>query len=184
MHNYEQEIVAMSAINETITELQSQIQKLEEDARQVKQTVNVLCTRTGRPPIYPDAEASDAGISQIVGDTFFGKKLNTAIKHYMGMRKAASQGSASVREIFEALKKGGFEFVKNEGSALRGLRATLSKSTHTFRRVPTGEYGLAEWYPHAKNEKEKSSNDSQGAGDSEPVEATDAEINEAEEEQS
>lgn len=69
--------------------------------------------------------------------------------------RAAGDGPASPREIFDVLKAGGFQFeTKNDDVALVSLRATLRKNNRVFHRLPTGTYGLLTWYPNAKPPKE------------------------------
>jgi hypothetical protein len=56
-----------------------------------------------------------------------------------------------VNEIFEALVAGGYKAeTEEEANAKRGLRIALTKNSQTFYRVPSGAYGLLEWYPNAK----------------------------------
>ena len=70
---------------------------------------------------------------------------------YLDMRRAQGLGPATPREIFEALKAGGYQFeTKNEITALIGMRALLRKNTVTFHKLPNASYGLLAWYPDAK----------------------------------
>ena len=70
------------------------------------------------------------------------------------MRKAMNMGPASVAEIYEALKSGGYQFdATNEDYAKRGVRHSLSKNTQTFHKLPNGDFGLIEWYPAIKKTK-------------------------------
>jgi hypothetical protein len=141
-------------IKETIKELQGQLRALEEEALQLKNTINLLCKRAHLPAIYPDALVGTGGLADIRADTFYGQPLNGCIRDYLDRRKTAGLGPASVREIYESLVKGGFQFnAKSEENAQRSLRITLSKSTHTFHRLPDGSFGLLSWYPTAKAAK-------------------------------
>jgi hypothetical protein len=141
-------------INATIQELQGQLRALDDEAAQLKQTINLLCKRTGREPIYGDISKGGT-LSDIQGDTYYGQPLNSAVRDYLERRKAAGLGPASVRDIFDGLTQGGFQFnAKSEDNAQRSLRITLSKSTHTFHKLPNGSYGLLAWYPTVKPAKE------------------------------
>jgi hypothetical protein len=44
---------------------------------------------------------------------------------------------------------------KKEGR-LRSLAMSLAKNTVTFHRLPSGAFGLVEWYPNAKPRKKRS----------------------------
>ncbi|MFN3167264.1 MAG: hypothetical protein ACE37H_09405 [Phycisphaeraceae bacterium] len=149
-----------NAMDGAIAELQDQLRALEDEAGQLKTTINLLCKRVGRDPIYADIEGSSGpDLGSIRADTFYGQATNTAARMYLEMRKNAGLGPATVREIFDAMVAGGYESTaKNEENAMRSLRIALSKSSHTFHRLPGGEYGLLAWYPNVKAGKPKSGN--------------------------
>jgi len=142
--------------------------KLERNVSATKAFVNVLCLEDGKPPMFPDDGGSSsvtmgggggggsAPVSvKIKSDTFFGKRQQSAVREYLEMRKAAGDGPASPRVIFEALKEGGFQFeAKDDTTSLIGLRALLRKRTAFFVKTgSTGAYGLREWYPNLKKPK-------------------------------
>jgi hypothetical protein len=70
-------------------------------------------------------------------------------------KRSGGAGPATPREIFDALKQGGYQFeTKNDEIALVSLRALLRKNTPTFAKIPnSGSYGLTAWYPHLKKAK-------------------------------
>jgi hypothetical protein len=116
-----------------------------------KRTVNRLCARAGRPPRYPEAEnGSGAQVGIIRADQYYGQPLAAAVRNILEGRKLAGLGSATVREIYETLLKGGFQFEAKDENAQRGLRQSLTKNSQTFHKLPNGTYGLLEWYPGAK----------------------------------
>ncbi len=141
----------------------------EKKSVSLRAAINTLCEEAGQPPRYPDAAASGdatAGFSQIQSDTFYGKRQSTAIRVYLEMRKAQGQGPATPREIFEALKAGGYQFeTKDETVALIGLRALLRKNSVTFHKLPNGSYGLLTWYPDAKAGKADEKEEKAGKAD-------------------
>jgi hypothetical protein len=84
------------------------------------------------------------------------------------MREASGLGPASVREIYEALSLGGYQFgTDKKESAIRGLRISLGKSTKAFHKLPNGSFGLMEWYPEIKPSRRRLSEDLEAEGDSE-----------------
>jgi hypothetical protein len=158
-----------------IAALEKKLSALEQQANGIRSAINVLCETGGMPPRYPDGGGSpggrpqgDATLTRIGPDTFYGKKQSTAIRQYLEMRKAAGQGPATPRQIFEALKSGGMQFeAKTDEIAMVGMRALLRKNTTTFHRLPNGPYGLASWYPDAKKHKSASADGMIGKSDHE-----------------
>ena len=142
-----------------ITLLEGEYDEMVRNANALLGTINVLRQRAGLPPKgpggAPDGSSGGGGtITQIKPDTFYGKKLQTAVREYLEMRKAQSLGPAKPREIYEAVTAGGFQFeTSSDEVALVGLRAMLRKRTNFFHRLPNGTYGLTIWYPHAKPAK-------------------------------
>ncbi|MEE8548504.1 MAG: hypothetical protein V3S74_03420 [Alphaproteobacteria bacterium] len=125
---------------------------LERSLLEKKRFANQLCEYAGRPALYADTEASETvSVGSIRPDQFYGQPLATAIRGYLEMRQTSRLGAAQVREIFEALKAGGFKFeAKDDTNAQRGLRQSLTKNSTTFHRLPNNSYGLLEWYPAAR----------------------------------
>lgn len=123
-----------------------------------ERTINTLCKEAGYPPRYSEISASNAmKVTQIADDTFYGQKQTPAIRMYLEMRKAQGLGPATPREIYEAIKLGGYVFeAKDAEVALVGMRALLRTQTHIFHRLPQGTWGLTAWYPDAKKPKEES----------------------------
>jgi hypothetical protein len=144
-----------------IAALERKLSALEQQANGIRSAINVLCETGGMPPRYPDGgepsggpTKSDASLTQIGPDTFYGKKQSTAARQFLEMRKGAGAGPATPREIYDGLSKGGYQFeTKSDSIALVGLRALLRKNTTTFHRLPNGTYGLAVWYPNARKHK-------------------------------
>ena len=72
----------------------------------------------------------------------------------MEMRHAANLGAANVREVFDALKTGGFKFdAKNATNAQRGLRRLLMKKSSTFHKLYNGTYGLRGQYQNVRSNR-------------------------------
>jgi hypothetical protein len=147
------------ALIPAISLLEGEYDEMERNANALLGTINVLRARAGLPPKQPGGGSSPGGgsggaITQIKGDTFYGKKLQTAIREYLEMRKAQGLGPAKPREIYDAITEGGFKFdAATAEVALVGLRALLRKRTNFFHKLPTGAYGLTSWYEHLKAPK-------------------------------
>lgn len=129
----------------------------EKKVTETKNTINQLCDYSGMPKMFAEtATASSTSISTIKGDTFYGKTVITAAREYLDMRKASNLGPAPIRDIFEAMKTGGFQFnSKNEANSVIVLRNALSKASSIFHRLPNGDYGLVKWYDMAKIKRSK-----------------------------
>lgn len=144
----------------TIESLKKVLSGYEQKVIETKTTINNLSALSGLEPPFPNVgQAAQASITAIKGDTFYGKTVIVAAREYLDMRKASNLGPAPVKEIFEALKRGGFIFgSKSEGNSQIVLRNALSKASAVFHKLPTGEYGLAKWYDLKKIKKTKNDN--------------------------
>lgn len=139
----------------SIADFQAQITADEKRLADDKRLVNRLCGKAGIPALYQDAELESSVSSGIRADEFYGRPLATVMREVLQKRRAANAGPASVQEIFDALRAGGYLFsTKNDENAKRGLYISLSKNTGTFHKLPNGLYGLLEWYPDAPKQKE------------------------------
>lgn len=149
----------------TIADLQHKLKEQEDQVLKTKRTINSLCEQENQPPLYHDGEMSSSSISSIRSDQFYGRPLATVMREYLKMRRAADQGAASVKEVYEALQSGGYKFGgKNPENSKRGLQISLAKN-QVFHRIPSGAWGLSEWYPSAKqtgNDAEKRSSNGEG----------------------
>jgi hypothetical protein len=123
----------------------------------MKRTVNRLCGYAGIPPKYAVTQPQHGGdpAMHIKPGQFHNRPLATAAREFLTLRGSAEDGGrgpATDQEIFSALKIGGFVFeARTEETSLRALRISLAKSTQTFYRLPTGEFGLPSWFPGAKS---------------------------------
>ena len=139
-----------------IEALQKDIVEFERKIVETKSMINRLCEVAGEAPMFADLQnggSTSQTLSTIQSDTFYGKVITTASREYLEMRKVAGLGPASPREIYEALRDGGFKFdTKIENNAITGVRNTLRKASAIFHRLPNNEYGLLKWYPRAKDE--------------------------------
>jgi hypothetical protein len=138
-----------------IEALQQDLVELDRKVADTKATINRLCELAGDQPMFPDISVggNQPTLASVQADSFYGKVITTAAREYLEMRRNANLGPASPRDIYEALKRGGFKFdTKIENNAITGVRNTLRKASAIFHRLPNGEYGLLKWYPRAKDE--------------------------------
>jgi hypothetical protein len=155
---------AASALQPAIDVLEQDYADLERKANGLLTSINVLRERAGLPP-HPggwstggsnkNGTSSASASIKLHSDSFTGKKLGSAVREYLMMRKASGQDApATSREIFDALKEGGFASgAKDDATALVVLRTMLRKNTVMFHRLQNGKYGLRAWYPPLKQAK-------------------------------
>ena len=89
-------------------------------------------------------------------NAFFGRPLATCVREYLEMKKDKPVKEASLLEIVEALKAGGFDLDKiseKADDAKRGVAITLAKNPQ-FYRLPNDDWGLLAWYPNVRRSKE------------------------------
>lgn len=145
----------------------SKLADAERNVNQIRGALNLLLVEAGMPPLPTgggDGGNDGSAPTEIKPDTFYGKRLQTASREYLEMRRARGQGPAKPREIYDAVVSGGFQFeTTNADVALVGLRAMLRKRSHVFHKLPNGTYGLTAWYPHAKAAKPAQGSDAETA---------------------
>jgi hypothetical protein len=158
-----------------IETLERRLAEMERKANALVDVINDLRREDGLPPRPPfsgggggsgaDAVSGAAALTQIKPDTFYGKKMQTAVREYLEMRRLQNLGPATPREIYSAITSGGYQFdAKDETNALVGLRALLRKRTAFFHKLPNGTYGLTSWYPDAKRPKPSEEIDDEAEG--------------------
>jgi hypothetical protein len=140
-------------ILKTVQVLREKIHLKEAEVAGLKSIINGLYKEENEVPPYSDASTrAGAGIEGLRSDQFYGQTLAGATRQYLEMRKASGQGSASVSDIFYALKKGGYKFdASTDEYAKNGVRMALRKNSVTFHRLPNGDYGLLDWYERPKS---------------------------------
>ena len=163
-----------SPFQAAIDELEKDIRDLERKWIGLVDAVNILRAKAGLPPRDPSGPGGDdsgtsrsGGVAQSIGsDQFYGKRMGAAAREYLEMRKASGAGPAKPREIYEALKAGGYEFRgKDESNQMVVLRTTLRKSSQMFHKLPNGLWGLKAWYPGVKEAKETAQSATDGAAE-------------------
>ena len=142
---------------QTIAELQKKLREQEQEIGKTKDMINRLCEFAGKPRMYADIESGVSAIPTVIrSDMFYGQPLARAVRQILDMRQAAGSGPASVKELYETLKVGGYSFeTKNDLNAMRGLRVSLTKNVALFHKLPNGLFGLLAWYPKVKAPRNK-----------------------------
>lgn len=144
-----------------IDELRSEIDEAEKSIRPKKILANQLCARAGIALIYPGVEEQQGApgvLQRIRRNQFYGRPLSTCIREYLEMRVNLPVREATLDDIFDALKEGGYD-VKTSGATeedqKRGISIALGKNSQTFHRLASGDIGLLAWYPNIKEAKDK-----------------------------
>ena len=145
-------------IRQAITELEEERKRQLAEVGNTEQLINRLLTRIGEAPRYSDSASQDAGGTVRRGQ-FYDKPLATAVREYLLTR---NRTPATTEEIMAGLDAGEFDFKAMGWKAetrSRSLAMSLAKNTQTFHRLPSGSFGLIEWYPNvaAKRAERKAS---------------------------
>ena len=148
------------SIKNAIEDLQVELRKHEEQVVTTKKLINQLCTYAKMPAMFPESELEvTTTVVNVQRNSFFGRPLTTCVRDYLEMRKRARLGPASLNDIFDALKAGGYDLqtvsAKGEADQKRGVAISLGKNSVTFIRLPTDDWGLLEWYPNVREKKKK-----------------------------
>ncbi len=152
-----------SAFLPAIEALEGDLADLERQANGLLQSINLLREKAGLPPRPggwsvggPERQSGNGGSVKLNSDTFTGKKLGSAVREYLEMRERSGiDKPATSREIFDALKDGGFvSGAKDDATGMVVLRTMLRKNTAMFVRLQSGKYGLRSWYPNLRQAKE------------------------------
>src|SRR5689334_5397536 len=122
-----------------IDALEKDLADLERQANGLVSSINLLRAKAGLPPRPGgwSGRSSESGDPQGGGalnltlhsDRFTGKKMGAAVREYLEIRKASgADAPATSREIFDALKAGGFvSGAKDDATAMVVLRTLLRK---------------------------------------------------------
>lgn len=163
------------AVLQTIELVKSEVRAIEAQLAEKRKIVNSLCAMVGQPPFYAAVDVDEPSMVGITSGEFYGQPLAGVVRKILEKRRLANQGPASVAEIYDAMLQGDFGFESsNPENAKRVLRISLTKNV-VFHRLPSGKYGLREWYPAIKRERKAN-----GAGKKEAADEGDQEMDEAE----
>jgi hypothetical protein len=173
-----------SAFQPAIDALETEYGDLERQANGLLHTINLLREKAGLPPrpggwqlgsAHAGPHATGGPAIKLHSDSFTGKKLGSAVREYLEMRKrSGGDAPATSREIFDALKDGGFvSGAKDDATALVVLRTMLRKNTTMFVKLQNSKYGLRSWYPNLRPPKEDASGETADDESADEVEVGD-----------
>ena len=119
------------------SEVRTTIETLVKKVTEFQWTVNTLCRLEGIDEIYPNIGngAADETVTAWKPDEFYHQPVTSCISKVLN--RAAKP--LPYEEIRAALEEGG-------NTELAKVQTTLSKATHTFRKLPNGLWGMASWY--------------------------------------
>lgn len=91
----------------------------------------------------------------MISGEFYGQPLAVVVRRILEKRRIANQGPATVAEIYDTMLLGDYNFeTANADNAKRSLRISLTKNSSTFHKLPSGKYGLREWYPALRDRRD------------------------------
>ena len=148
--------IKMTHAEQTIVDLEKKREEVKAELLRIETAINCLCEVMGQPRRYEETTAEKHLATQTRADQYYGRPLATVAAEVLEKRKEAGIGAATLDQLFTELSRGGFKFEgKNEGIQKRGLAIAMGKNTAKFHKLPNDTWGLMEWYPKAKEGKEK-----------------------------
>lgn len=146
-------------VEKTIAEYRALIEAQESLLRDKKRVVNDLCEMAGLPKTYADVDLQPkATTGGFRSDQFYGKPLASSVRQILEARFASNLGPATIYEIFDVLKAGGYAGEGTDEVMRRGVSISIAKNTAMFHRLPNDKIGLLSWYPNAKKPKDEENN--------------------------
>lgn len=142
----------MSHFDKTIEELRKKIAEKENELAEMRKTVNQLCKLANQSPIYiNEVEPEKSSKSLLQGDEYYMQPIATVIGWILEERKLSGLGPVTTKEIYDEMRVGGYKFdAKDDENAMRGISISMSKNVAKFHKLPSGKFGLKEWYPELK----------------------------------
>lgn len=132
-----------------------------------KKNANMLAGLAGTPVPFEDADAPAASsIGLLRPDQFANYSAPSESARAFLKWRGREKGAVEIGVIFEGMKRGGYTFTAAKSEQQGGLAKALGKDK-LVRRLDNDTYGLWEWYPQAKRDKEKKKADVESP-DSEP----------------
>jgi hypothetical protein len=139
--------------------LLEELAEQEKQSAETKRTINALMRRMGKSPMFDDVTVNDNLRAKVRADEYYTKPLATAVTMFLQRRREP----VTTQEILKGLVQGGFEFKGwKEEDRLRLLASSMGKNTKYFHRVPSGAFGLVEWYNLEDHKQEELETNTEG----------------------
>lgn len=141
--------------------LDAMIEEISESAaalNELMMAANRWALGRGLEPPYPgvDSGTTSRTVVQLRADQFADFNAPSAAARAFLELRGREVGAATIEEIFDALKRGGYGFDPklDDAGAKGGLKIALAKDANVTK-LPNGAFGLTSWYPNRERERER-----------------------------
>ena len=157
----------------------AQINAKEAELAPLKLAVNTLCKQLGQPDAYSNVVGGSGQPGSPLTlswklDQFYNRPLAGCVVDILEARKSRGmEGPASIDDIYNALKQGGYKFEGtsgNEENTKRAIKIALTKNTAQFAKVKEDIFGLKKWYGGGRSPRKTTAKSENGNGESEAAE--------------
>jgi hypothetical protein len=150
---------AIQALQAKNAPLEESIRPVMEQINANKRLINQLCAAAGVPAMHPEVEHAETSVKRLGPtrtDEYTGRPLATVIREILEQRKAVNLGAIHIDELYDTMKEGGYIFDnKDAAKAKNNMAVSLGKNSIFARVGESANWGLAEWYPGLKRDKNK-----------------------------
>jgi hypothetical protein len=139
-----------------IDEILKVIDAKEAELLPLKVSANTLARQIPTDEPFPGIESGSSSTRGKLAklswriDQFFNKPLAGCVSEILTTRRGAGlDGPATVDELFDDLKAGGFRFQGSSGNdenTKRAIKTALTKNTAQFAKIGEDKFGLKLWY--------------------------------------
>jgi hypothetical protein len=148
--------MADPSMRDALELMKTRVQKAETEVIKLKKLANGIAELDGLPLPYPDVgdDVSRPVSGLVRADQFTNYTApSTAARAFLEEARGPRLGAASLEDIFEGLKRGGYIFEnRDEASAKNALRIALGKDGQV-KKLPNGTYGLIAWYDKIQRDR-------------------------------
>jgi hypothetical protein len=144
----------MAGSRELLEAAIQEVEAAEDELLSLQRAANAFAKRAGVEPPYPNVDSTTSTRSTVQSmrpDQFVGFNAPAAAARAFLELRGAQRGAASLEDIFDALRRGGYSFEqKADADAKAALKVALAKDFNVHR-IDNGaygvSYGLLAWYP-------------------------------------
>jgi hypothetical protein len=151
----------MANTKEILEAMIQEVESAEQELVGLKKAANAFARRGQMDLPYPDADASSpsrSGATMIRPDLFVSFSAPAAAARAFLEHRGQQRGAASIDDIFDALRRGGYSFdTRTDNEAKGALKVALAKdfNVHKIDNGAYGvSYGLLSWYPGLRERRE------------------------------